>query len=97
MGEQGIIDTSTRFERGGAWSVVWKEHGTSRYKDLLLSFGFSGSYEEAVEKVVVKLDSDPFWARGFRGGVFFPVLVSAGVKVPTTGWRRRAVVKAVHL
>lgn len=97
MPDPGIIETATRFERAGAWCVIWKRYGSSEFKDLLLSFGFSESYEEAVEKVVAKLDADPFWARRWRGGVFHPVLISAGVKVPESGWRRGSLRKVMHI
>lgn len=33
------------------WAVIWKRYGRSEFKDWLLSFGFSGSRDEAVSKI----------------------------------------------
>lgn len=98
MQESGVIESTTTFDRSGAWTVFWKRHGSATdFKDLLLTVGLCKGYEEAIEKVILKLDADPFWAREFRGGVFYPVLISAGVKVADTGWRPGSIKKVMHL
>jgi len=95
MPEAGIIETNASYDKYGAWAIVWKRYGGSSidFRDCLLSFGFSKTPEEAIDRVLVKLDADPYWARQWQGGVFHPILISAGVKVPKDGWRRGSTAK----
>lgn len=64
------------------WVVVWKADGTAEFRDCLISFGLTNSPELAMQKVEEKLKSDPFWAKRFAGGVFYPMAAHWGVPGP---------------
>ncbi len=54
-------------------------------KDFLLTFGFSASEEEAMERVRERLKHDPRFRREWSGGVFYAVALHANVPVPPAG------------
>lgn len=70
------------FKDGEAWAVFWKEDGTSHFRDFIVTFGYSISEQQAMERVAARLKGDPFFARENGGGTFFPVPVHAGIAVP---------------
>lgn len=77
---EGIDFASTAGET--PWAVIWKEADTSCFRDFLLTFGLSVSAEQALEKVLARLEGDPVFRRRHSGGTFYPVPLHMSVENP---------------
>jgi hypothetical protein len=62
--------------------VEWSPSGKSYSLSMMKSFGLFDSDDQALEAVVVKLASDPFFAKKWSGGSFHAKQITKFVRVP---------------